>query len=147
MWPFGLSEDVQRRVRELKAAWQDVAAFGLPASPEISKLYREDIAKVGEVLDAAAKGDVDVGDLTGAEISARRVMWALHEKNSDARFAPEKRPQGGDIDAALPIASAIDREVKAASKEASAAVTAVPVEYKIGGAALLLVLLALLLKR
>ena len=104
----------EQRIGELRTAWAAVEATGLLTDPRFKHL-REDVDVIRKALDDAARDDLDVGDLTGAEISARRVMEMLWDATKDPKLGPEQRPWGGDIDAATAArraAAAVDATVK-----------------------------------
>ena len=117
-----------QRVNELRTAWGAVEASGLLAEPRF-KYLSEDVAVIRAAVDKAARDDLDdVGELTGAEISARRVMETLWDATKDPKFGAERRPWGGDLEAAtaaLRAAAVVNDPSQAAKDAADAAKEAV----------------------
>lgn len=117
-----------QRINELTAAWRAVEASGLLADPRF-KYLSEDVAVIRTAVDKAARGELDdVGELTGAEVSARRVMETLWDATKDVRFGAERRPWGGDLEAAtaaLRAAAVVNDPTQAAKDAADAANKAV----------------------
>lgn len=141
---LGASEpDADERYARLKAAWQQIGVSGLLMHPKYRYLHTS-VAHWQAFEKKWESGDRDVGELTGAEASARIVLQTFRD-DGHPEFDPRSVP-GGDLEQAtapLRAAAATNDAVTSAEKGLLEAVQAIPTEYKVGAAVGITVLLFL----
>jgi hypothetical protein len=145
----GLNAD--ERFKLLAAAWQKIGASGLLMLPKYRYLHTS-VEEWQRFEPKWRGGDQDVGELTGNEISARMVLQTFRDdgkKDLDGKpFDPASVP-GGELDEATTTLRAFttaDEGARSLQHTAADAVTAIPLEYKVAGAATLALLLVIALR-